>query len=542
MSNVQHAATDAVSLLWNCFKRESRWPSKKEFLLLIDREQLALDTIRSCSRTSFGAGGDEQVSARFEALVTLPEVRELLAPLPAVLRDAAAAFVAQAPLLPDTDRPTLHFRQIKGHWSDPSRARIAVDVLRSTGSGILDGGGSSGGDPDDFWFSLGIDCLQYEHVQTLDEVLRIDRHHGVSDVGQSPTGKHLELLRRIYATSKSEQRWPSALPFAVAARDLGFVPHLARDLGRRFLRDEFQPSHHSLVLTSQSLPFVDPSGDDRRLFVEAVRGIVDIWRSRNGIIEILLGELASAVHVSAERLGPVAAFLDWSGWCHLGHSSDDSHLHLVIVPGDPELVLRNKNVQTFDEYMSLWNSPGDEHPSEAAHALPANEIYALTAAPPVSLAASQAAPVAAAVDRRAASDPQFKYDVAISFAGPQRPLAEALARAVRHAGFEVFFDDFYPDQLWGKDLTVFFDDVFRKDARFCVMFISKEYANRMWTTRERQSAMARAVQERGKEYILPVQIEDAEIPGLSPTIGYISLATYTIEEIAELLKKKLKAK
>ena len=143
---------------------------------------------------------------------------------------------------------------------------------------------------------------------------------------------------------------------------------------------------------------------------------------------------------------------------------------------------------------------------------------------------------------RAVSDPQYRYDIAISFAGPQRSMAEALARSVRDAGFEVFFDGFCPEHLWGKDLTVFFDQVFRKEARFCVMLVSKEFVERIWTTRERQSAMARAVAERGNEYILPVQVEAVEVPGLLPTIGYVPLGDRPIEEIAELLKKKLAIK
>ncbi|MGH2486733.1 MAG: hypothetical protein ACRDHE_12030, partial [Ktedonobacterales bacterium] len=42
----------------------------------------------------------------------------------------------------------------------------------------------------------------------------------------------------------------------------------------------------------------------------------------------------------------------------------------------------------------------------------------------------------------------FKYEVAISFAGPQRPLAEQLANRLREAGYSVFYDSFYPEQLW----------------------------------------------------------------------------------------------
>lgn len=50
----------------------------------------------------------------------------------------------------------------------------------------------------------------------------------------------------------------------------------------------------------------------------------------------------------------------------------------------------------------------------------------------------------------------------------------------------VFYDDFYSEMLWGKNLVVFFDDIYRKGSRFCVMFISNEYAQpgpRPWITR-----------------------------------------------------------
>lgn len=134
---------------------------------------------------------------------------------------------------------------------------------------------------------------------------------------------------------------------------------------------------------------------------------------------------------------------------------------------------------------------------------------------------------------------EFDFDVAISFAGTERSYAEELAKIVRDAGYEVFYDDFYPEQLWGKDLVVFFDDIYRKRSRFCVIFASHEYNNRMWTTQERRSAQARALKEKGKEYILPIKVDDSELPGLPPTLGYLSLAGYGIERIADILIDKL---
>jgi len=133
-----------------------------------------------------------------------------------------------------------------------------------------------------------------------------------------------------------------------------------------------------------------------------------------------------------------------------------------------------------------------------------------------------------------------RYDVAISFAGPEREHAEELATRVRAAGFEVFYDGFYPEQLWGRDLVSLFDRVYRKEARHCVMFISREYAKRMWTNHERRSAQARALEDKGSDYILPIRTDDTDLDGLPPTVGYLSLSEFSVGQIAELLVEKLR--
>jgi len=72
--------------------------------------------------------------------------------------------------------------------------------------------------------------------------------------------------------------------------------------------------------------------------------------------------------------------------------------------------------------------------------------------------------------------------------------------------------------------------------------VSKDYVERDWTNYERQSAVARAIRERGKEYILPVKVDEGiELPGVADTIGYVSLGQYSVEKIAELLIAKLGA-
>jgi hypothetical protein len=133
------------------------------------------------------------------------------------------------------------------------------------------------------------------------------------------------------------------------------------------------------------------------------------------------------------------------------------------------------------------------------------------------------------------------FDVAVSFAGPERESARQLAEILRAGGYAVFYDDFFPEQLWGKNLQVFFDEIFRKKARFCVMFVSKEYQQRVWTNHEARSAQARALEEKGNEYILPIQVDGTELEGLLPTIGYIPIGI-GIEKIGEMLINKLSGK
>lgn len=133
------------------------------------------------------------------------------------------------------------------------------------------------------------------------------------------------------------------------------------------------------------------------------------------------------------------------------------------------------------------------------------------------------------------------FDVAVSFAGTERKYAEELATKIRAAGFEVFYDEFYPETLWGKDLAEFFHEIYSTRSRYCVVFVSREYLNREWTIHERRSAQERMIKEKGGEYILPIKVDEVELPGVPSTIGYLPIAT-GIDKIADALLKKLKKK
>lgn len=102
----------------------------------------------------------------------------------------------------------------------------------------------------------------------------------------------------------------------------------------------------------------------------------------------------------------------------------------------------------------------------------------------------------------------------------------------------IFYDKYEAASLWGKDLYTHLDEVYRKKARYCVVFLSENYRKKLWTNHERESAQARAFQE-NKEYLLPVRLDDTEIPGIKPTIGYIHKKDVTVGQLVDLIYRKV---
>ena len=133
---------------------------------------------------------------------------------------------------------------------------------------------------------------------------------------------------------------------------------------------------------------------------------------------------------------------------------------------------------------------------------------------------------------------ECEYDVALSFAGEDRQYAEKLAELLENNDYRVFYDKYERAQLWGENLYDYLAETYKDKARYCVMFVSKHYAHKVWTNHERRSAQARALEE-NVAYILPIRLDDTEIPGILPTVAYLDLRLMSIDEIYQALAEKL---
>jgi tetratricopeptide (TPR) repeat protein len=132
-----------------------------------------------------------------------------------------------------------------------------------------------------------------------------------------------------------------------------------------------------------------------------------------------------------------------------------------------------------------------------------------------------------------------EYDVAISFAGEDRALAEQIADfLVNEFRIAVFYDDYEQAKLWGAYLTEKLIEIYRDKARYCAVLVSKDYKIKRYTKLEFRSAQERAFNEPDKEYILPIRLDDTVLDGLFQTLGYVDARKHTPRTIARLIFEK----
>jgi hypothetical protein len=132
------------------------------------------------------------------------------------------------------------------------------------------------------------------------------------------------------------------------------------------------------------------------------------------------------------------------------------------------------------------------------------------------------------------------YDVAVSFAGEDRDYVEQVVARLRDLGIRVFYDRDQQARLWGRNLLEELTKTYRDRAFRTLIFISRHYADKKWPREERRAAQDRAMETVNEPYILPVRLDDSELPGLHRTTGYVDGRTMTGVEVAELVVDHLR--
>lgn len=305
------AARAIVGVLWKRFRVAREWPAKREVILQLDELGIEFDSDRESVPGTYleGHGSDARVTATFDALIALDEVREFLEPLPALLRAAALRFVS-SPGFHDVieGRPILSWDDIRPLWGTEERAAIACALIGTARVPLSFGGVPA--DPHTYRLQCEIETLRYQHVQSLDGVLAV-RERRTEEYSTA----HVEsLVTRIYGDAIQSLDWPGAVVAAVRHRDVGFVPHLVNGAAAPFFWGEFgYGSRDRLRLSVRAFEIVDPGSEKRRLAVDAIRELARVWCER-GDQFVTTAELAVRIGVSPEVLQPVMLLLSTEPW------------------------------------------------------------------------------------------------------------------------------------------------------------------------------------------------------------------------------------
>ena len=80
-----------------------------------------------------------------------------------------------------------------------------------------------------------------------------------------------------------------------------------------------------------------------------------------------------------------------------------------------------------------------------------------------------------------AVDFERRYDFALSFAGADRDIAEALFNSLCEREVEVFYDKNEQHRILAEDIEEYLRPIYQSEAQFVIVLLGREYPKRIWT-------------------------------------------------------------
>ena len=141
-----------------------------------------------------------------------------------------------------------------------------------------------------------------------------------------------------------------------------------------------------------------------------------------------------------------------------------------------------------------------------------------------------------------AVDFKRRYDFALSFAGSDRNLAEALFTKLTDNEVEVFYDKNEQHRILATDVEEYLRPIYQTEAAYVVVLLSREYPERLWTRIESD-----AFKERFKDgCVIPIWFTDVNKSAFDTTRDKGGLqfdpsldSELQVQKLTELLLKKL---
>lgn len=134
------------------------------------------------------------------------------------------------------------------------------------------------------------------------------------------------------------------------------------------------------------------------------------------------------------------------------------------------------------------------------------------------------------------------YDFALSFAGADRDVAENIFNRLSKEEVEVFYDKNEQHRILAKNVEEYLAPIYKSEAQFIIILLSKEYPKKIWTKFESEQFKARF----GEGTIIPILLDDTTFGFFDETsrLGGLTLdrgqdIPQQIECIVSVMLKKL---
>jgi TIR domain len=124
---------------------------------------------------------------------------------------------------------------------------------------------------------------------------------------------------------------------------------------------------------------------------------------------------------------------------------------------------------------------------------------------------------------RRSTTPRYPYDCAVSYASEDREHARELVKRLRRMKKKVFFDDTDRSATWGAELRQELTAIYGAEARYCLVLASSAYTSKPWTKFELKMMKQRGKSQAAREFLLPVSISGATLPGFRRDVAYLPI-------------------
>jgi TIR domain len=134
---------------------------------------------------------------------------------------------------------------------------------------------------------------------------------------------------------------------------------------------------------------------------------------------------------------------------------------------------------------------------------------------------------------------EFRFEVALSFPGENRPRVERIAEllAVNLGRDKILYDQWHRAEFARPNLDVYLPRLYHEDSLLLVFFLSGNYAQKEWCGLEWRAGRD-LLKQKKDERLMFLRIDHADIPGIYSIDGYIDISQMPDQDVAgEILKR-----